>query len=151
MVMPVGPSGWWFVLGAAKRPGPVPSATQYAMLGETGGMGSFTRGHMWAPTDPSKANPLNKGCFSYGRSFVHTSADEARAYGWILGNISVHPEVSAAIYTQTTDVENECDGFLNYDRTKKMGAADEAAILARNLQLIGRPTVAGQDAKHGPR
>ena len=49
---PLGPS--------AKRPGPLPSSTQYAMLGEMGGMGSFTPGHVWAPA----TSLSNKGCFS---------------------------------------------------------------------------------------
>eukprot|EP01051_Picozoa_sp_SAG22_P008114 SAG22_NODE_601_length_8666_cov_7.089413_5_plen_669_part_00 len=140
----------WPLGPAAKRPGPVPSATQYAMLGEMGGMGSFTTGHMWAPAPPgpapppgSKAAAGNRGCFSYGHSFVSTPADEAEVYRWIVGNISRHPEVSVSVYTQTADVEDECDGFLNYDRTKKMGAADEAMLKQLNLALIGKPKKGG--------
>jgi hypothetical protein len=133
----------WPLGPAAKRPGPVPTATQYAMLGEMGGMGSFTMGHMWAPAESSNtaSNPNDKGCFSYGHQFVNTSSDEARAYQWILGNITEHPEISVSIYTQTADVEDECDGFLNYDRTKKFGAVDEEAIRAANRKLIGTPKV----------
>ena len=40
------------------------------------------------------------------------------------------------MWAQTADVENECDGFLNYDRTKKVEPAQEHAIRAANLRLI---------------
>ena len=38
--------------------------------------------------------------------------------------------------TQTTDVELECDGFLNYDRSNKFSDSDTAAIKAANQALI---------------
>ena len=38
--------------------------------------------------------------------------------------------------TQTTDVENECDGFLNYDRTSKFNSSQTAEIVAANAALI---------------
>ena len=50
-----------------------------------------------------------------------------------LKNRSDH--ISASVYTQTTDVELECDGFLNYDRSSKFAANDTAAIKAANLAL----------------
>ena len=46
--------------------------------------------------------------------------------------------VSASVYTQTTDVELECDGFLNYDRTSKFSAADTAAIKKANEAIIAK-------------
>ena len=33
--------------------------------------------------------------------------------------------------------QNECDGFLNMDRTNKFNAAQMAAIVAANKQLTG--------------
>ena len=66
----------WPLGPAAKRPGPVPSRTQYAMLGEMGGMGTFVPGHTWAP--PTSA--LNKGCFSYGHAFANTTEGEEQVY-----------------------------------------------------------------------
>ena len=44
--------------------------------------------------------------------------------------------VSASVYTQTTDVELECDGFLNYDRSSKFDAADTARIRSANQALV---------------
>jgi hypothetical protein len=31
--------------------------------------------------------------------------------------VAERADVSYSVYTQTTDLENECDGFLNYDRS----------------------------------
>lgn len=74
-----------------------------------------------------------------GHDLANTSSKEAEVYEWIVGNITAHPEVSVSVWTQTTDTEDECDGFLNYDRTKKMGVEAQAAIKAANLKLIGKP------------
>eukprot|EP01043_Picozoa_sp_COSAG02_P002652 COSAG02_NODE_62_length_43372_cov_14.404710_22_plen_134_part_00 len=74
----------WPLGPAAKRPGPTPSASQYAMLGEMGGMGTFVPGHMWAPSMAGTSSSMNKGCFSYGHSFANTSAKQAEAYMWIV-------------------------------------------------------------------
>jgi hypothetical protein len=40
------------------------------------------------------------------------------------------------VYTQTTDVELECDGFLNYDRSNKFDAAGTASIKRANQAII---------------
>ena len=45
---------------------------------------------------------------------------------------------SASVYTQITDVELECDGFLNFDRTNKFSDADTAAIRSANQSLIAK-------------
>jgi hypothetical protein len=38
-----------------------------------------------------------------------------------------------------TDVENECDGMLNFDRTPKFTSAQAAAIRKASQGLIGNP------------
>ena len=53
--------------------------------------------------------------------------------------ISFKGQVSVSIYTQITDVENECDGFLNMDRTNKFNADQMAQIFAANQALINAP------------
>jgi hypothetical protein len=45
-------------------------------------------------------------------------------------------DLSCSIYTQITDVELECDGYFNYDRTSKFNAEQTAAIYASNQRLI---------------
>ena len=46
------------------------------------------------------------------------------------------PGTSIAIYTQLTDVETECDGWINYDRTPKFTDAQVAQIKGINEALI---------------
>ena len=41
---------------------------------------------------------------------------------------------SAAVYTQTTDVEGEVNGFMTYDR--KVLKMDEARVRKANLSVI---------------
>lgn len=49
------------------------------------------------------------------------------------------PGVSVSIYTQTTDVENECDGMVNMNRVAKFNASQVAEIRAANLALTATP------------
>ena len=94
---------------------------------------------------------------------VDTPAEEAAVYVQMAGQIlSRIDDISASVYTQITgmyggrggggegahatspsspDVERECDGFLNYDRTPKFSAADMAKVVAANQALIGNGTV----------
>jgi hypothetical protein len=48
-------------------------------------------------------------------------------------------DVAVAGYVQMTDVEQECDGLLSYDRTPKFSAVDTAAIRNANILLVGSP------------
>lgn len=104
---------------------PAPSKTMYAMIGEFGGIGAFVKGKEWVPDK----------CHTYLK--VNTPADEASKYvemaKTILGRVKT---VSASVYTQITDVELECDGFLNYDRTNKFSDADTKSIHDANQALI---------------
>ena len=102
---------------------PNATATQYAMVGEFGGAGAFVQGRLWA------------NCFAY--LILGTPLDEAQAYIQMAQTLAVWSEhLSASVYTQITDVEEECDGFLNYDRTNKFDAPTTKAIAAANQALI---------------
>jgi len=104
---------------------PKNSATQYAMIGEFGGIGAFVEGKEWKP----------RSCHTY--LHVDTPAQEAATYIKMAGQIQSRVDhVSASVYTQTTDLELECDGFLNYDRTNKFSDADTAAIRKANQAII---------------
>ena len=110
---------------------PQPSATQYAMIGEFGGIGAFVEGKEWKP----------KACHTY--LHVDTPHDEAATYVNMSKTIASRVDhVSASVYTQTTDVELECDGFLNYDRTNKFSAADTEAIRKANQAIIQQAAAA---------
>ena len=114
------------------QPGdPQPSSTQYAMIGEFGGIGAFVEGKEWKP----------KSCHTY--LHVDTPHDEAATYVNMSKTIASRVDhVSASVYTQTTDVELECDGFLNYDRTNKFSAADTEAIRKANQAIIQQAAAA---------
>jgi hypothetical protein len=77
-----------------------------AVLGEFGGLGLPLEGHTW----------LQRGNWGY-RSF--TSKEElGNAYRDLLRQLRIMAGdgLSAAIYTQTTDVEIEVNGIMTYDR-----------------------------------
>eukprot|EP01105_Mastigella_eilhardi_P009344 TRINITY_DN2211_c1_g1_i10.p1 TRINITY_DN2211_c1_g1~~TRINITY_DN2211_c1_g1_i10.p1 ORF type:complete len:418 (-),score=82.25 TRINITY_DN2211_c1_g1_i10:152-1405(-) len=104
---------------------PKPSATQYAMQGEFGGIGAFVSGKEWVPSM----------CSTY--LHVDTPQDEAEVYAQMMQTLmEEHADVSCSIYTQITDVELECDGFLNYDRTNKFNDAQMQLIIDANNAVI---------------
>merc|ERR1719359_1596646 len=108
------------------QPGdPQPSGSQWAMIGEFGGVGAFVAGKEWVPGK----------CHTY--LHVDTSADEAAKYVEMAKTIESRVDhVSASVYTQTTDLELECDGFLNYDRSNKFDASQTQAIADANQAII---------------
>lgn len=106
---------------------PSPSGTQYGMVGEFGGVGAFSRGKEWMPG----------GCYAY--LTVASPADLAGTYvamAETLQKQAAAGRLSASVYTQTTDLELECDGFLNYDRSSKFSDEETAAIKKANEAII---------------
>ncbi|UCG59023.1 MAG: hypothetical protein JSU70_05840, partial [Phycisphaerales bacterium] len=77
-----------------------------AVLGEFGGLGLPLKGHTWQ-------DEKNWGYRSY-----ETRAELTEAYVALLGNLRslIGDGLCAAVYTQTTDVEIEVNGFMTYDR-----------------------------------
>jgi len=115
------------VADAHRYPGPgvpAPDARRAAVLGEFGGLGLPLEGHTW----------LAKGNWGY-RSFTTTDA-LGQAYHDLLYQlrIMIGERLSAAIYTQTTDVEIEVNGIMTYDRAVVKLPADAAAWHARLYQ-----------------
>jgi hypothetical protein len=102
-------------------------AYQLNEIGEFGGIGAFIDGKSW----------VTNSCHTYLKAA--TPDEEAAIYINMTQTLLARKKtdgVSIAVYTQITDVELECDGFLNYDRTSKMDAATTAAIVAANTALI---------------
>lgn len=95
------------------------------VLSEFGGFSLRVPGHMW---DEKK---------KFGYRFYDTPAELTRAYLSLL-EINLLPLVqqglTAAIYTQTTDVEIEINGFLSYDR--KVEKMDAELIRGAHEKLI---------------
>jgi hypothetical protein len=106
-------------------PGAPPRVTDRAMvLGEFGGLGLPLKGHTWQDEK------------NWGYRSFKSSEDLTENYVALLKKL--HPLIeqaglSAAIYTQTTDVEIEVNGLMTYDRA--LVKMDEAAIRAANKSV----------------
>tara|TARA_B100000949_G_scaffold126428_2_gene111749 strand:- start:1049 stop:3064 length:2016 start_codon:yes stop_codon:yes gene_type:complete len=81
-------------------------AQRVNVLGEYGGIGLPLKGHLWKPDN-------NWGYIKFKNSKETT--DEYIKYAKELKNL-VKAGFSGAVYTQTTDVEGEVNGFMTYDR-----------------------------------
>lgn len=99
-------------------------AQRVTVLGEYGGIGYPVKGHLWE-------NDRNWGYVQFNS--VKEVTDKYEEYAKELLDL-VPRGFSAAVYTQTTDVEMEVNGFMTYDR--KMVKMDETRISAINQQLV---------------
>src|SRR5262245_41019831 len=96
-----------------------------AVLGEFGGLGLPLEGHTWQ----------SRNNWGY-RSFETKDALNS-AYANLIQRLRplIGKGLSAAIYTQTTDVEVEVNGFMTYDRSViKLDPAKTAALHAQLFQ-----------------
>jgi hypothetical protein len=85
---------------------PRPDGKRAAALGEFGGKGLFVRDHLWpVPNDAYEMTP-NKEILTDTYVLMLNELEQAvKYYG-----------LSAAVYTQTADVEHEINGLVTYDR-----------------------------------
>ena len=105
-------------------PGDPSSATQAAVDGEFGGIGLLVAGHLWNPAQAYVGYVDAGSASNIGPMYEPFIED---IIGYKPGGLN------AAIYTQITDVENECDGLLTYDRLVK---PDPARIALANEKAI---------------
>jgi hypothetical protein len=82
-------------------------AEKVTVLGEYGGIGLPLQGHLWQP------GKRNWGYVQFKDSKEVT--DEDVKYAEQLKKL-IKAGFSAAVYTQTTDVEGEVNGLMTYDR-----------------------------------
>ena len=99
-------------------------AKRVNVLGEYGGIGMPVEGHLWTPD-------RNWGYIKFASPKEVT--DEYVKYARQLQEM-VARGFSAAIYTQTTDVEIEVNGLMTYDR--KVDKVDIPRIRAVNQEVI---------------
>jgi beta-galactosidase/beta-glucuronidase len=126
------------ILDLHNYPGPVMAkpevfgSKQALVLGEFGGLGLPLEGHTW----------LDKNNWGY-KTFQ--DADTLfKTYSLYLAQIAPYIKrgLSGAIYTQTTDVEIECNGLMTYDRKvikvpeNKLKAASQKLYDAANKVVI---------------
>lgn len=104
--------------------GPPAERDRASVLGEFGGLGLPLGGHTWQQEE-------NWGYRSF-QSEEHLTA----AYVDLVKKLRplVESHLSAAVYTQTTDVEIEINGLMTYDR--EVIKVNEAAIRAANKTLF---------------
>jgi beta-galactosidase/beta-glucuronidase len=95
------------------------------VLGEYGGIGLAVKNHLWKPDN-------NWGYVKFKNSKETTA--QYVAYAKELKKL-VKAGFSGAIYTQTTDVEGEVNGFMTYDR--KVDKMDIDTVKNINLEVIG--------------
>lgn len=103
---------------------PAPSASQAAEDGEFGGLELTVGGHLWPGTP-----------FGYEKEAGSSILTER--YVDLLGQVgleALHFGLSADIYTAATDVENEVDGLITYDR--RAVKVDAVRVRAINQQVI---------------
>jgi hypothetical protein len=106
---------------------PQPEPTRAAVLGEFGGLGLGVDGHTWAKK-------------TWGYRGTSSKEDLTRKYERLLGGVwrfKDNPGLSAAVYTQTTDVETEANGLMTYDRAViKVDAERVAAVNRGDLSRV---------------
>ena len=115
------------MLDIHKYPGPeimLVDGQRANVLGEYGGIGMAVKEHLWSPDR------------NWGYTQFNTPKEVTDLYvqyvNSLLGMVPVC--YSGAVYTQTTDVENEVNGLMTYDR--KVIKIDEDQVRKANQSLV---------------
>ncbi len=87
---------------------PRPERSRAAVLGEYGGLGFNASGHMW------RATGWGYALFADREALTERFEDFFR----VLRAAAADSGLSAAVYTQTSDIETENNGLLTYDRAE---------------------------------
>ncbi len=104
---------------------PAPSATQALACGEYGGIGFVIPGHIWAQ-QPTYI-------------FINNEKEYLDLYDTYANDLVMYKTskgLSAAVYTEITDVEAELNGLLTYDRVVVKGAVEK--IRTSNSNVINK-------------
>jgi hypothetical protein len=102
---------------------PSPEDTRAAVLGEYGGLGLPIAEHLWKQKG-------NWGYRTFSDRDALTEAYETLSHQIRLLGVS---GLSAAVYTQLTDVEMEVNGLMTYDRTMIKPHEDRVAAVHKKL------------------
>jgi concanavalin A-like lectin/glucanase superfamily protein/PA14 domain-containing protein/glycosyl hydrolase family 2 len=123
-------------------PGPgspgAPSATRASVLGEYGGLGLPALGHTWAGGGWGYAVEPDPDALT--ERYVEMSGR--------LRELQSCEGLSAAIYTQTTDVETELNGLMTYDRAVTKPRV--AAVREANQAVIDASDEVGEPPSFPP-
>ncbi len=117
---------------------PQPEPKRAAVLGEFGGLGLKVDGHTWESR-------------TWGYRGASSREDLTLRYEKLLAGVyklKDKPGLSAAVYTQTTDVETEANGLLTYDRAViKVDLDRVAAVNKGDLSRVPQSVVVVPTAK----
>lgn len=102
---------------------PQPDSKRAASIGEFGGKGLFVRGHMWPVLNNAYEMLINKEALSDTYVLLLTQVE----------GMMLYRGVSAAIYTQTTDVEHEVNGLVTYDRQVEKMEFEKVKAINRSV------------------
>jgi hypothetical protein len=104
---------------------PTRQSTRAIVIGEYGGIGMPIAGHIWRPGKKNWGYQVATGEEDYLARFRRKMAGVIRA--------AREDGLSASIYTQTTDVEDEINGLLTYDRARAKAPPDALSAIAAPL------------------
>ena len=109
-------------------------AKRILVLGEFGGLGLPVEGHTWQQKN------------NWGYQTFKTKDELLKRYTELVDRIPrlIEKGLSAAVYTQTTDVEGESNGFMTYDR--KVFKMPVEALNAENSKLYNPSLVVMRQA-----
>lgn len=122
------------VIDMHRYPGPgafPPEPTRASVLGEFGGLGLPVAGHTWQSED------------NWGYQAFTTPEELRHRYERLFDDLWAlreDPGLSAAVYTQITDVETETNGLLTYDRAVWKIPADVLRALHRD-DMVSFPAI----------
>ena len=108
-------------------PGNPTSTTQAPVDGEFGGIAWHVNGHLWNPAQAGTGYLLASSLDNFAALY------DGYIYEALNCKSSANGGLNATIYTQITDVENECNGLMTYDRLVK---PDPSKILLSNQKVI---------------
>ncbi|WP_380869591.1 glycoside hydrolase family 2 protein [Sphingobacterium corticis] len=114
---------------------PMPDEHRAASFGEFGGKGLFVRGHMWPVPNNAYEIVINEDVLSDTYVYLLNEVEQRMLYRGL----------SAAIYTQTTDVEHEINGLVTYDR--KVEKMDFQKVKWINTEIIKNGRKLGEKKK----
>lgn len=125
------------------------TSNRASVLGEFGGLGLLVEGHTYRSSTHYKTHGFNWETRKWGRV---EDTDPAKILGYYANLIDRVAQLAsfglaASIYTQTTDVEDELNGYLTYDRN--VSKFDEAA-LKRLHQKVYDAAVHTKDVVYEP-
>ncbi|WP_218016756.1 glycoside hydrolase family 2 protein [Sphingomonas pruni] len=107
---------------------PARQSARAIVIGEYGGIGMPVAGHIWRPGKKNWGYQVATGEQDYLARFRRKMSGVIRA--------AREDGLSASVYTQTTDVEDEINGLLTYDRARSKASPEALSVIAAPLRRL---------------